>query len=180
LQRPECDAAPQHVVRFVDEDSRRSDVLGRVEDVHSMSDAVTRLLEGGRAGCRFPLLRLVGRVQPLSHEECEALVREVVRLRLLLAPFSVDELRPPPRAVASDPALDGAAPLGPPPDPFPRRDGPPPRTLADAFARPLGVLEHVARLGATSRCGARFEVVFLARDDHEAVRAPRVNGHPAT
>ena len=123
----EGDAASQDLVRFVDVDSRRSDVLGRVGDVHSMSDAVTRLLEGGRAGCRFPLLRLVGRAQPLSHEECEALAREVVRLRQLLTPFSIDELRPAPRAGVCDPALDGAAPLGPSPDPFPRRDAPAPR-----------------------------------------------------
>jgi hypothetical protein len=163
LHPPESDSAPQNVVRFVDEQSRRGHVLGRPHDLHSMGDAVTRLLEGGRAGSRFPLLRLVGRAQPLSHAECEALAREVVRLRHHLAPFSVDELRPPPRG-ASDPALDGAAPLGPAPDPFPRGDGvPPPRTLADAFAHPLAVLEHVARLGATSRCGARFEVVPAAR-----------------
>ena len=41
------------------------------------------------------------------------------------------------------------------------------RTLADAFAWPLFVLEHIARLGAASRRGARFEVgdaVAFARD----------------
>jgi hypothetical protein len=179
------------VVRFVDEHSGRSDVLGPVDDVVSLSDAVTRLLEGGRAGTRFPLLRLVGRARPLSQGECEALAREVVRLRQRLAPFSVDELRPPPRAGASDPALDGAAPLGASPEPFPRPEGaPPPRTLAEAFAWPLRVLEHVARLGAASHRGARFEVVADAAVGDGAPAGagrsraggalPAARAHPAT
>jgi hypothetical protein len=180
LQRAEDDAGAASVVRFVDAASRHGDVLGPPADVHHLSHVVTRLLENGRAGSRFPLLRLVGRAQALSSGECDALVREVVRLRHLLAPFSADELRPAPRAAVSDPGLDGAAPLGPAPDPFPRGGGAPPRTLADAFARPLAVLEHVARLGAASRCGARFEVVRGAPDGRESVAAAPGAVQPAT
>jgi hypothetical protein len=146
------------VIRFTDEHSGRSDALGTADAVRAMTDAVTRLLEGGHAGRRFPLLRLVGRARPLSRDECDALAREVERLRRHLAAFPVDELRP--ASTTSDPALDGAAPLGPAPEPFPRPDGAPaPRTLAEAFARPLAALEVVARLGAASHRGARFEAL---------------------
>jgi len=160
-------------LRVVDEHSGIHDVVGPVDEVARMTATVTRCLEGGRVGTRFPLLRLVSRKPALSGEECDALGREIARLRALLGVISVEtaaasNAEVPPAAPTSDPALAAAAPLSsdggaatsPAPfEPFPRWNGSgAPRTLADLFAWPLHVLEHVAKLGAASRRGARFEV----------------------
>ena len=154
-------ASAREVVRLVEVHSGVSDVLGSARGVERLAESVTRHLEGGRAGSRFPLLRVLLRRGPVSAAECDALAREVVRLRAALASVAVTALFdvPPP---GSAPALDAAAPLSPvpwPSDPFPRRHGEgPPKTLADAFAWPLFVAEHVARLGGASRRGVRVEV----------------------
>jgi hypothetical protein len=146
------------VLRGIDDHSGRSDVIGDVRAVALLHDVVARVLENGREGSRFPLLRLVGRKVALTHEECDALVREIARLRGLLAAHAVEALRAPTPDLPSDPALAAALPLDAVPEPFPRLNGNgAPRTLADAFARPLFVLEHVCRLGAAGRRGARFE-----------------------
>ncbi|MFO0934004.1 MAG: hypothetical protein U1E39_15050 [Planctomycetota bacterium] len=167
------DASGRLSVRFVDEHSGRNDLLGRVAALEAMAAVVARRLEGARPGSRFPLLRLVGRPTPLTAVECDSLAREVTRLRHLLsalpatadpAPDATDAA---PDAAADDPAPIDADPLA---DAMPRAQGardPSPRTLADAFAWPLFVLEHIARLGAASRRGARFEVgdaAAFARD----------------
>jgi hypothetical protein len=128
-------------VRFVDEQSGRNDLLGRVAALEAMASVVARRLEGSRAGSRFPLLRSIGRREPLSASECEALAREVARLRQHLSPMTL--------ALDED-AVDG---LGG--DSSRARQD---RTLAEVFAGPLSVLEHIARLGAASRRGARFEI----------------------
>lgn len=143
-----ADGDPRRLaVRFVDAQSGRNDLLGRVAALEAMAGVVARRLEGERPGSRFPLLRLVGREQPLTPAECDALAREVARLRQMLAPV-------PAQVLAED-----AATTEPAPEWFRRVDGEgAPRSLADAFAWPLFVLEHIARLGATSRRGARFEV----------------------
>lgn len=162
-------------VRFVDAHSGRNDLLGRVATLEAMVAVVARRLEGERPGSRFPLLRLVGRTTPLTAVECESLAREVSRLRQLLvalpAPTSTSVASP--DALSLDPNASGPAAVGPSAPPV-DREAPPadgatpepsmaprgaaPRTLADAFAWPLFVLEHIARLGAASRHGARFEV----------------------
>jgi hypothetical protein len=147
-------------LRIVDRHSGVHDVVGPVDAIARMTATVSRCLEGGREGSRFPLLRLVSRRPALSAEECDALGREIARLRGLLSVVSISSLedRPSP---TSDPALAAAAPLDAPrePEPFPRWNGSAaPRTLADAFAWPLHVLENVARLGAASRRGASLEV----------------------
>jgi len=139
----------ERFVRFVDEQSGRNDLLGRVAALEALADVVTRKLESARAGSRFPLLRLVGRAEPLTALECEALAREVTRLRQVLAPLSAESVD------ATLPSDDMPAP--PTAEPAPERTNGT-RTLADAFAWPLFVLEHIARLGAASRRGARFEV----------------------
>ena len=151
------------VVRIVEAHSGVSDVLGSASGVERLAQTVVARLEGGRAGTRFPLLRVLLRRGPVSAEECDALVREVVRLRAALAALPPDDAPDPRRA--GDPALEAAAPLSPAPplSPTPspgasaRRDATP-RTLADAWARPLSVAEHVARLGGASRRGVRVEV----------------------
>lgn len=134
-------------VRFVDAQSGRNDLLGRVAALEAMAGVVARRLEGARPGSRFPLLRLVGREQPLTPTECDALAREVARLRQMLAPLPAKVL---------DEDIPAAEPS---PEWFRRVNGEgAPKNLADAFAWPLFVLEHIARLGAASRRGARFEV----------------------
>src|SRR5262245_58241403 len=45
----------ERFVRFVDEQSGRNDLLGRVAALEALPDVVTRKLEGARAGSRFPL-----------------------------------------------------------------------------------------------------------------------------
>ncbi len=158
----ERSSQPRLAVRFVDAHSGRNGVLGDAETVSALLHSVECCLEGGRPGCRFPLLRLLGRSAPLSGAECEALVREVVRLRGLLAALSADNLR-----------ADAAAPSGD--EPETPADGPPhgafaapvlgegnghsasAKNLAQVFAWPLSVLEHVGRLGAMGGRGARFE-----------------------
>jgi hypothetical protein len=160
--RAEAPVAPpaNRWLRIVDEQTGVVDVVGRVESVERMAETVARCLEAGRAGTRFPLLRLVPRRPALTGEECDALSREVPRLRAVLACVGVENLRPAGPGAGSDPALSAAAPLEPAPEPFPRWNGSgAPRTLADAFAWPLHVLEHGARLGAASRRGARLEAV---------------------
>jgi hypothetical protein len=127
-------------VRFVDEQSGRNDLLGRVAALEAMAAVVARRLEGSRAGSRFPLLRSIGRREPLSASECEALAREVARLRQHLAPVPATTLSEEAPGAIGDDVPAAAA------------------TLADAFAVPLSVLEHIARLGAASRRGARFEI----------------------
>jgi len=179
------DASGRLSVRFVDAHSGRNDLLGRVAALEAMAAVVARRLEGERPGSRFPLLRLVGRPTPLTAVECESLAREVTRLRHLLAALpastSGGEVAPPSDATGvagatrrseengRDDAV-GAVDGGPAPEGSPTLDAMPSagaRTLADAFAWPLFVLEHIARLGAASRRGARFEVgdaVAFARD----------------
>jgi hypothetical protein len=140
------DDARRLAVRFVDEQSGRNDLLGRVASLEALADVVSRRFDGARTGSRFPLLRLIGRPEPLTASECEVLAHEVTRLRHVLAvPAGVlDE------DAAAGPALD---------EWMQSHNGSErPRTLADAFAWPLFVLEHIARLGAASRRGARFEV----------------------
>ena len=173
------DAAARAWLRIVDEHSGIHDVVGPVDEVARMTATVSRCLEGGRTGARFPLLRLVSRRPALSGEECDALGREIVRLRALLGVIAAETAVEPPAGAppaadvrTSDPALAAAAPLDAaarppapttPAEPFPRWNGSGvPRTLADLFAWPLHVLEHVARLGATSRRGARLEVGYAA------------------
>lgn len=173
------DASGRLSVRFVDAHSGRNDLLGRVAALEAMAAVVARRLEGERPGSRFPLLRLVGRPTPLTAVECDSLAREVTRLRHLLAalPAAADPA-PDTTDAAQDAAADEPAPLdadrladaAPRADAMPRAQGArdlSPRTLADAFAWPLFVLEHIARLGAASRRGARFEVgdaAAFARD----------------
>jgi hypothetical protein len=154
-------ASAHEVVRLVEAHSGVSDVLGSTHVVMRLAESVARHLEGGRAGSRFPLLRVLLRRGPVSAAECDALAREVVRLRAALASVAVSAWFDAPRP-SGDPALEAAAPLSPAPPPsdaFPRRQGEgPPKTLADAFAWPLFVAEHVARLGGASRRGVRVEV----------------------
>jgi len=158
---------PRRAIRFVDLASGRNDLLGRVASLDAMAHVVARRLEGARAGSRFPLLRLIGRREALTAQECEALVREVTRLRAALAPLTFFAAAGPaaPAAGASRRELDDeiaarfrpllrTAPAHAPSPPTGDATG----TLADAFAWPLSVLEHIARLGATTRRGARFEV----------------------
>jgi hypothetical protein len=140
-----------------------------MRSVAALLDVVARHLEHGRPGSRFPLLQLLRRLAPLSPAECEALVREATRLKALLAPLPVALLADP-----SAPAL-GAPRDAPPPAPtgelFPRLNGNgAPKTLADAFAWPLFVVDHLARLGAASGRGARFETGDV--DAFRAVRTP--------
>jgi hypothetical protein len=141
------DDAHRLAVRFVDEQSGRNDLLGRVASLEALAGVVSRRLEGARTGSRFPLLQLIGRIEPLTASECEVLAREVTRLRHVLAPVParvLDEEADAGRGLDEwIHAANGAE---------------RPRTLADAFAWPLFVLEHIARLGAASRRGARFEV----------------------
>ena len=76
----------------------------------------------------------------------------------MLSGHASDALREAPRGGDSDPALSAALPLDPVPEPFRRPDGSgPPKTLAEAFAWPLFVVERISRLGSASRRGARLE-----------------------
>jgi len=152
-------------VRFVDAHSGRNDLLGRVATLEALAQVVARRLEGERPGSRFPLLQLVGRAAPLTADECDSLVREVARLRHRLAALPVDaaehgtDAASTPGGAAAG-AGEGAIDGGRPPPTFvkARPDASATGTLADAYAGPLFVLEHIARLGAASRRGARFEI----------------------
>lgn len=158
--RPAPDAPDSRAslaIRFVDEHSGRNDLLGAVASFEAMANVVSKRLEGSKAGSRFPLLRLVGRREPLSAIECEALAREVTRLRSVLAPLPASAI-----ADGRDEGSRDDSALGAPTavrEIFRRLNGDgAPRTLAEAFGWPLFVLEHIARLGAASRRGARFEI----------------------
>ena len=145
-------------IRIVETHSGVNEVLGSAESVERMLEIVVRCLEAGRPGTRFPLVRLLARRGPISSAECDALSREMVRLGAAFEPHDVDALREPPPRADADPALSAAAPLDPVPEPFRRLNGNgAPRTLADAFAWPLFVVERVARLGSASRRGASIE-----------------------
>jgi hypothetical protein len=143
-------------VRFVDVHSGRSAVLGGVDAVGALLRCVERCLEGGRAGTRFPLLRLVGRATPLSVPECEALVREVARLRGHLSVLAASNLLEETGPASGDDRQTPAD--GPPRGTF---SPPGAKSLADVFALPLAALEHHGRLGAISGRGARFETCEL-------------------
>lgn len=151
-------------VRFVDAHSGCNDLLGRVAALEALAAVVARRLEDARPGSRFPLLRLVGRREPLTATECDSLARETARLRQRLAAVPVGDLGAGPGAVADPSAADDdvgpeAAPARRRRDPTAPDDDPrPARTLADVYDDTLYVLEHIARLGAASRRGARFEV----------------------
>jgi hypothetical protein len=149
-------AHAEEVLRLVETHSGVSDVLGSTRGIERLTDVVAQRLEGGRAGTRFPLLRVLLRRGAVSAQECDALAREVVRLRVALASVALDA---PDARRTSDPALDAAAPLSTPAaSPAGAPKAPAPRTLAETYARALSVVEHVARLGGASRRGVRVEV----------------------
>jgi hypothetical protein len=160
-------ASCEDVVRIVETHSGVSDVLGSARGLERLAQAVTLNLEGGRAGTRFPLLRVLLRKGPVSAQECDALAREVVRLRAALKSVSFDPPTPASRP-SGDPALDAAAPLSPTGPARPLKAPHP--TLADLYARALSVAEHVARLGGASRRGVRVEVGPDLPDDSTRAR----------
>jgi hypothetical protein len=139
-------------VRFHDAGTGRSEVVGRSDAIASFLDVVARRLEGGRPGARFPLLQLLRRSGPVTSPQCGALVFEVARLRVLLGgvPCEAPDAPDP----AAFPAAGAAANER--------------KTLAEAYAWPLGVLDHFSRLAAASGDGARFDDV----DEREATPAP--------
>ena len=163
-------ADPRSAVRFLDLHSGRNDILGSMTSVGAMLATVALRLEGGRPGSRFPLLQLVRRAAPLSPAECDALVREVTRLKSMLAPMPLDLLEhvAPTTPAGGESATNVSAPI---PELFPRLNGNgAPKNLSDEFAWPMFVLDHVARLGAASGRGARFESGDV--DSFRAVRTP--------
>jgi hypothetical protein len=120
-----------------------------------MLDAVARRLESGRPGSRFPLLQLLRREGPVSAPECGALAFEVSRLEALLSALPCEGDEP---ADAREGAEASAAPA--------------PRTAAHAFARPLRVLAHFARLGAASGDGLRVEAATAESSSPLALPVP--------
>jgi hypothetical protein len=146
-------------VRFLDAGTGRIEVLGRAASVSAMLDAVARRLEGGRPGSRFPLLQLLRREGAVSAPECGALAFEVARLQSMLGalPCAGDE-PPEARDAPSTLGRGGLGSDGIGSDGIPRgASSSPPRTVAEAFSRPLRVLAHFARLGAASGDGLRLE-----------------------
>ena len=163
---PRAPSPSERWVRIVEVHSGVGDVLGSEASLGTLLDAISSRLEAGRVGARYPLVRLLSRRGPVTAGECDALSREVVRVRAGLERESADWLRGPPAGGEADPVLGAALPLDRMPEPFRRLNGNGgtggngvPKTLAEAFAWPLSVVESVTRLGSASRRGVRLEIV---------------------